>query len=79
MAYLHISQPVLSRSIAGLDQSLGGQLFDRTPAGVQPTIRGQTVIERGHDILQKERAAMPSWGSRRLRCQGQRHAPGTSP
>ena len=52
---LHISQPALSRSIAGLEQSLGVQLFDRTSAGVEPTIFGQTVIGRGHDILKKEK------------------------
>ena len=52
---LHISQPALSRSIAGLEQSLGVRLFDRTPAGVEPTICGQTVIDRGHDILNKEK------------------------
>ena len=51
---LHLSQPALSRSIAGLEQSLGVQLFDRTPAGVEPTTYGQTVIDRGHDILRKE-------------------------
>ena len=52
---LHISQPALSRSIAGLEQSLGVQLFDRTPGGVEPTICGQAVIDRGQDILKKER------------------------
>jgi DNA-binding transcriptional LysR family regulator len=52
---LHISQPALSRSIAGLEQSLGVQLFDRTPGGVEPTKCGQAVIDRGHEILQKER------------------------
>ncbi len=52
---MHISQPALSRSIAGLEQSLGVQLFDRTPTGVEPTICGQAVIDRGQDILKKER------------------------
>ena len=52
---LHISQPALSRGIAGLEQSLGVQLFDRTHAGVEPTICGQAVIDRGYDILKKER------------------------
>lgn len=52
---LHISQPALSRSIAGLEQALGVQLFDRTPTGVEPTICGQAVIDRGYDILKKEK------------------------
>ncbi len=52
---LHISQPALSRSIAGLEQSLGVQLFDRTSTGVEPTICGQAVIDRGHEILNKEK------------------------
>ncbi len=52
---LHMSQPALSRSIAGLEQSLGVQLFDRTSTGVEPTICGQAVIDRGHEILKKEK------------------------
>lgn len=50
---LHISQPALSRSIAGIEQSLGVQLFDRTPSGVEATSYGRVFIERGHEILRQ--------------------------
>lgn len=52
--YLHISQPALSRSIAGIEQSLGVKLFDRTASGVEPTSFGRLLIERGHDIVRRE-------------------------
>ena len=51
---LHISQPALSRSIAGLEQGLGVQLFDRMTSGVEPTVFGQLVIDRGHEIVDRE-------------------------
>jgi len=44
---LAISQPVVSRAIAELEQGLGVRLLDRTPQGVEPTIFGRTVLNRG--------------------------------
>ena len=51
---LHISQPALSRSIAGLEEDLGVQLFDRLPSGVEPTAYGHVIIDRGQEIVDKE-------------------------
>lgn len=51
---LHISQPALSRSIAGVEQDLGVQLFDRLPSGIEPTAFGRIIIDRGLEIVEKE-------------------------
>jgi DNA-binding transcriptional LysR family regulator len=48
---LGITQPTLTRNIAALEASLGMRLFDRGRAGAQPTVFGQTVIERGTTLL----------------------------
>lgn len=48
---LHISQPTLSRNIAALERSLGVRLFDRTRSGVEPTVFGRLVVERGTELL----------------------------
>ena len=52
---LHISQPALSRSIAGLELDLGVKLFDRMSSGIQPTPYGLILIERGNEIIDKEK------------------------
>jgi DNA-binding transcriptional LysR family regulator len=44
---LAISQPVVSKSIANLEHSLGVRLLDRGPQGVEPTAYGRAVIESG--------------------------------
>lgn len=50
-----MSQPALSRSIAGLEQDLGVKLFDRTPSAVLPTPYGQILIDRGSEIVDQEK------------------------
>lgn len=47
----NISQPALSRSIAGLEESLGVKLFDRNNAGVSMTVYGQTLDKYSEQIL----------------------------
>ena len=44
---LAISQPVVSKSIADLEHSLGVHLLDRSPQGVEPTMYGRAIIESG--------------------------------
>ena len=51
---LHISQPALSRSIAGIENSLGVKLFDRTPRHIEPTSYGQIIIDRGQGVIDQE-------------------------
>src|SRR5437016_5337121 len=45
-AELGISQPAVSDVIAGLEQSLGVRLFDRSPQGVEPTRYGHALLKR---------------------------------
>src|SRR5882757_3732679 len=45
--HLAISQPVVSRSIAGLEHALGVRLLDRTRGGVEPTIYGRALLTHG--------------------------------
>lgn len=44
---LDLSQPALSRSIAGLEAALGVLLFNRTRQGVEPTAYGERLLARG--------------------------------
>lgn len=48
---LAISRPVVSRTIAGLEHTLGVSLFDRTSKGVTPTQFGQALFERSLAIF----------------------------
>jgi len=48
---LHLTQPALSRSIAGLESALGEKLFSRTPQGVVPTAFGELLIQRARVLL----------------------------
>jgi DNA-binding transcriptional LysR family regulator len=48
---LHMTQPALSRSIAGLEAGLGEKLFSRTRQGVEPTSFGQMLLSRGQELL----------------------------
>ena len=47
----HISQPALSRSIQGLEESLGVLLFDRHTAEIAPTAFGAALLQRAETIL----------------------------
>ena len=48
---LHLTQPALSRSIAGLEQRLGEKLFNRTSRGVEPTAFGALLLARSQALL----------------------------
>ena len=48
---LHLTQPALSRSIAGLEAALGEQLFSRTHQGVEPTSFGKMLLKRAQSLL----------------------------
>jgi DNA-binding transcriptional LysR family regulator len=56
--HLAISQPVVSRAIADLEQGLGVRLLDRTPQGVEPTIYGRTVLNRGLAVFDELRGSV---------------------
>jgi len=44
---LAVSNPVVSKSIADLEHTLGVRLLDRSPQGVEPTIYGRALLDRG--------------------------------
>lgn len=48
---LSMTQPAVSRQIAGLERRLGVPLFRRLPRGVQLTQAGATAVELARDIL----------------------------
>jgi DNA-binding transcriptional LysR family regulator len=48
---LHLTQPALSRSIAGLEGRLGEKLFNRTPRGVELTAFGELLLSRGRALI----------------------------
>ncbi|HEV7731258.1 MAG TPA: LysR substrate-binding domain-containing protein [Candidatus Binatia bacterium] len=47
----HVSQPTLSAQIKKLEETLGVQLFERTPKRVQVTAVGEQVVERARVML----------------------------
>lgn len=48
---LHLTQPALSRSVAQLEHDLGARLFDRTATGVELTVFGKLLTERGGVLI----------------------------
>jgi DNA-binding transcriptional LysR family regulator len=44
---LSVSNPVVSKAIADLERAVGSRLLDRSPQGVEPTIYGRALLERG--------------------------------
>src|SRR4051812_14123418 len=44
-AQLALSQPAVSKAIAGMESTLGVSLLDRTPRGVEPTLHGRALIK----------------------------------
>jgi len=55
---LAVSQPVVSRAIADLEHGLGVRLLDRTPQGVEPTVYGRAVLNRGLAIFDELRGSV---------------------
>src|SRR5947207_15927943 len=50
---LAISQPAVSRAIAGMERTLGVTLLDRSQQGVEPTSYGRALLRRGLSVLDK--------------------------
>ena len=48
---LHISQSAITRQIQSLELELGGQVLERTSAGVRPTNGGDVLAERAKRLL----------------------------
>ncbi|MGI8312812.1 LysR substrate-binding domain-containing protein [Saccharopolyspora hattusasensis] len=50
-AELHITQPVVTRSLHELEDILGVQLFERGPRGITPTVFGEAFIDHARAIM----------------------------
>jgi DNA-binding transcriptional LysR family regulator len=44
---LSVSNPVVSKAITDLEHTLGVRVLDRSPQGVEPTIYGRALLDRG--------------------------------
>ncbi len=75
-AELAISQPAVSKSIADIEHTLKVRLFDRTPAGVEPTRYGRALLKWSNAVFDDlrqgvkeiEHLADPTSGELRLGC-----------
>src|SRR5712692_460785 len=73
---LGFSQPAISKAIAGLEDTFGGALLDRSHSGVQPTARGKILLQRAINIFDElrlageelEQVADPTRGTIRVAC-----------
>lgn len=49
--HLHITQPVISRSLQELEEILGVTLFERTPRGLTPTVFGEAFTLHARNVI----------------------------
>lgn len=54
---LHVTQPVISRSLREIEGVLDVELFVRGPRGVRPTQAGEILIDHAHRVLGNIRSA----------------------
>ena len=73
---LSVSQPVVSKSVAALEEALGKPLLDRGPHGVVPTLYGRALLESSTAVFDDLRQAVdnidhladPATGELRIGC-----------
>ena len=56
-AGLHLTQPAVTKAIAGLEETLGVKLFDRFSHGVEPTVHAASFAPRAQAIFDELRRA----------------------
>lgn len=61
-AVLHLTQPAVTKAIAGLEETLGVKLFDRVSNGVEPTVHGRSFAPRARAIFDELRRAAQELG-----------------
>src|SRR5438045_2655497 len=55
---LAVSRPVVSKTIAILEQTLGVRLFDRGPHGIEPTLYGRALLKRSFAVFDELRQSV---------------------
>ena len=50
-AYLNVTQPAVSKTLAQIEDSVEARLFERTPRGMEPTEHGACLIRHAREIL----------------------------
>lgn len=50
-AYLNVTQPAVSKTLAQIEGSVEARLFERTPRGMEPTEHGACLIRHAREIL----------------------------
>ena len=69
--HLAISQPVISKMIASLEQTLGFPLLERSRLGVEPTLYGKALLKRSialcndlrSGVVELQSLADPRWAN----------------
>src|SRR5262245_32700558 len=61
-AQLSVSQPAISKAIADLEYALGVRLLDRSQRGVEPTVYGRALLERGFNAFDELKQAVKQIG-----------------
>jgi DNA-binding transcriptional LysR family regulator len=56
-AVLHLTQPAVTKAVAGLEDTLGVKLFDRVASGVEPTVHGRSFAPRAVAVFDELRRA----------------------
>lgn len=56
-AALHLTQPAVTKAIAGLEDTLGVRLFDRVASGIEPTVFARSFAPRAAAIFDELRRA----------------------
>src|SRR5262245_37015587 len=55
---LAISQPVVSKAVADLENLVGVRLLDRGPQGIEPTVYGRALLKRSLSIFDDLRSSI---------------------
>ena len=56
-AVLHLTQPAVTKAVAGLEDTLGVKLFDRVANGVELTVHGRSFAPRAQAVFDELRRA----------------------
>src|ERR1041384_3545601 len=76
---LAVSQPVISKMIATLEQTLGVQLLERSRLGVEPTLYGKALLKRSIVLCNDLRSSVDELQSLADPAQGELRIGSTEP